>query len=108
MYWRARLLSSYAGNRMCALKERRDYEDPKSPFRPISERLHAVSVRIETAYPKALNTVARPYRMPPSQMNCEDEKSAWEAIFAFETAVTAAERLLDNLEAQHRSGARER
>jgi hypothetical protein len=50
-------------------------------------------------YPRALSVVARPYMMPPPQMNCDDEKSAWESIFSFETAVTALERLLDDIEA---------
>jgi len=36
--------------------------------------------------------------MPPSLSLCDDEKAMWEALFAFETAVTAMERLLDSIE----------
>ena len=96
MYWRARLQSRYVGNRLCALKENSKYDDPKSPFRPLDQRLNAAGNRIERIWPRALNTVVRPYQMPPPQLLCEDERTAWEAIFALETAITALERLLDN------------
>lgn len=98
MYWRARLLQSYAGSRLCSLRDRPNYEDPKSPYRPIDQRLFAAGNRIEARWPKALNTVRRPYMMPPPQLLCQDEKAAYEALFAFETGVTALERLLDDLE----------
>ena len=96
MYWRARLQSRYVGNRLCALKENSRYDDPKSPFRPLDQRLNAAENRIERIWPRALNAVVRPYQMPPPQLLCEDERTAWEAIFALETAITALERLLDN------------
>lgn len=98
MYWRARLLGSYAGDRVCALPEHTHYDDPQSPFRPIDQRLKSASNRIEIIYPGALNKVARPYRMPPSQSKCDDSSSAYQALFSFETSVTALERLLDNRE----------
>lgn len=97
MYWRSQLIGRYAGNRLCAFKQRFNFDDPRSPFRPIDQRLFAAGVRLEKIFPKALNTVAPPYAMPPSQLLCDDERSAYEAIFAFETSVTALERMLDNL-----------
>ena len=108
MYWRSRLISVYAGSRLCSLKPSFHYDDPRSPFRPIAQRLHAAGVRFEKIYPKALNNVMRPYQMPPSPMLCDDEKSAYEAIFAFETAVTALERLLDTLPANVTSTTKDR
>ena len=96
MYWRARYLSVNAGNRLCALKEGKFYDDPRSPFRPLDQRLKAVGNRIEIIWPKALNVVVRPYQMPPPQDLCDDERATWDALFATETAIVAAERLLDN------------
>ena len=105
MYWRARLLHGYAGDRLCALPGRPRYDDPQSPFRPLNQRLTAAAARIEARWPRALNDVARPYRLPPpSQPHCDDERAAWEALFAFETAVVAVERLLDGVERRELSG----
>ena len=103
MYWRARLLHSYAGSRICALRDVPRYDDPRSPFRPVVERLHAAGRRLEVRWPRALNDVARPYQMPPSQSLCDDERAAWEALFGFETAVVALERLLDDVERRENS-----
>jgi hypothetical protein len=97
MYWRAHLQNRYAGNRICALKPTPRFDDPKSPLRPLDQRLTAIGERIETVWPGALNRVARPYQMVPPQSKCDDQSAAWEAIFALETTITAAERLLDNL-----------
>ena len=99
MYWRAREMHTYAGNRLCALPQRFDYEDPRSPFRPINQRLVAAANRIEARWPTALNRVRRPYQVPPPTGGlCDDARAAEEALFGFETAVTAVERLLDQLE----------
>ena len=97
MYWRSRLFSVYAGNRLCSVKPPIPYDDTRSPFRPIDQRLIAAGIRIEQIYPGALNSVAQPYQMPPAQSKCDDQSSAYEALFAFETSVTALERLLDNM-----------
>ena len=97
MYWRSRLFSVYAGNRLCSVKPQIPYDDTRSPFRPIDQRLIAAGIGIEQIYPGALNTVARPYQIPPAQSKCDDQSSAYEALFAFETSVTALERLLDNM-----------
>ncbi len=94
MYWRARLVGAAAGSRACALPNKA-YDDPKSPYRPVNERLDRAEAKFEARFPGALNTVARPYQMPPPQSLCDDAKAAWEAIFAFETAVVGLENLLD-------------
>lgn len=94
MYWRARLIRTDAGNRACSFPNKL-YDDPKSPFRPVAQRLDRAGQTFETLFPGALNTVARPYQMPPSQSLCSDEKAAWEALFGFETAVVALENLLN-------------
>ena len=93
LYWRTRLLGRNAGNRICSLPNSH-YDDPKSPFRPLDQRLKAAGRTFETRYPHALNSFRRPYMVPPPQSLCSDPKAAWEAIFAFETAVTALEAQL--------------
>lgn len=92
-YWRARVLRSHAGARVCSLPYKY-YDDPKSPFRPLDERLKAAEQQFEKQYPGKLNSMRAPYMMPPPQQLCDDPKAAWEAIFAFDTAVTALEALL--------------
>jgi hypothetical protein len=105
MYWRARLLHRYAGDRLCAIPNSPHYDDPRSQFRPLNERMEAAAARIEVRWPRALNDVARPYRMPPSQGRCEDESAAWQTLFGFETAVVALERLIDDVERRELNGA---
>jgi len=94
IYWRTRLLGAYAGSRVCSLPNSA-YDDPKSVFRPIQERLQRATVKFEARFPGALKATARPYEMPPPQTLCEDAKAAQEAIFAFETSVVGLEYLLD-------------
>lgn len=100
MYWRARLLGVYAGSRVCALPNS-NYDDPRSPFRPIDERLKRAEARFEKRFPTALNRVNRPYQMPPPSVGeCTDTRAAWQSIFGFETAVVGLENLLDRIGAK--------
>jgi hypothetical protein len=93
LFWRARVLRSHAGARVCSLPNK-FYDDPKSPFRPLDERLKAAQQQFEKQYPDELDRTRAPYMMPPPQHLCDDPKAVWEAIFAFDTAVTALEAIL--------------
>jgi hypothetical protein len=99
MYWRAKISGFDAASRLCAIKDIANYDRPQSPYRPFDQRVEAAADRIEKIWPKALSRPPPPYIMPPPQLNCDDVKSAWQSIVAFETAVTELERFLDSTEA---------
>ncbi|WP_299191711.1 hypothetical protein [uncultured Erythrobacter sp.] len=102
-YWRARILARYLGDRLCALEERRTFDDPNSQYRQLNSRLKNLEARIRVIWPGALSTVRRPYQMPPPQMKCDDADAARELMFAVESTIVSAEKLLVDLERERLS-----
>ncbi len=92
-YWPARVHARLAENRVCALPNNR-YDDPKSPYRPLNERLLKTERLINQRYPGALNTAGRPYVMPPPQSLCDDPAAARDALGKFRLALNALEAAL--------------